>query len=796
MRIAILLISTLFFTKVYTQTIKGKIIDKNSEKALPYATIVIKKDTVVYRTGITDSLGNYSFSNLGIGPYNIEFSFINYQKANMSIFLKDDTVLNTIALTPVPGQLKEVTLTVRKPLIERKVDRLIFNVANNVNVIGTDALELLAKTPQIRVDKDAISMIGKGAVRIMINDKLIQMPSEALAAYLKSIPAETVESIEVISNPPAMYSAEGSSGLINIIIKKKREPGYTGTAILNLTTPPSPRAHSSLNLNYNKNNIRYYGSVNIAKGYQNPAFSTTILYPDRTQDARTKEKEQSQFAGGLIGFDADLNKSTSLGFSFNIFYSFPYQTNNIRTVFIDDKTKHTDSISEQQNKNKIAYRSKSSNIHYVKYFDTIRKKRLVVDADWFSNGFDFPNKIKSTMTGADGAIMPGRTFETISNNTLASNIFSLNSVVSLPTSKYEINFGGKINFIKSSNDVSLIINNIDRNMQELNTANSFSFSENTQALFINYKRELGKKWAFQTGLRGEYTQTRGQATYLAHDSINKNTYFELFPTAYLSHKVSNKYTVSVNYGRRINRPGFNSFNPYPQYASQYMYSEGNPYLLPSISNNFELSQSFGNFDLSAQYSFSNGQTGNIGRVDSNTNIMITRPSNFLSTRSFVISTYYTFNKIKWLQSMNEVDVYWNKSISNTGLTPTIAGWAGSIRSDNSIFFNKAKTIVGGLNFYYQFPEIIGINKFKSWYYFDISGKYLLLNKKLQLGFRISDIFKTLNLPFSNTVNNIVTKYVVNNDSRRFYISARYTFGNSKLKKGEAHSGDSNNNRAF
>ncbi|WP_205510361.1 outer membrane beta-barrel family protein [Longitalea arenae] len=796
MRIAILLISTLFFTEVYTQTIKGKIIDKNSEKALPYATIVIKKDTVVYRTAITDSLGIYSITDLAGGNYSIEFSFINYQKATMSVFLTHDTLLKTIALTPLPGQLKEVTLTARKPLIERKADRLIFNVANNVNVVGTDALELLGKTPQIRVDKDAISMIGKGSVRVMINDKILQMPSESLAAYLKSIPAESVESIEVISNPPAMYSAEGSSGLVNIVLKKKREPGYTGTVNLNLTTPPSPRVNPNLNINYNKKNIRYYGSINAARGYQNPAFTTTILYPDRTQDAKMKEKEESQFAGGQLGFDADLTKTASLGISFNIFYSFPYQTNNIRTVFTNNKTKKTDSISEQQNKNKIAYRSKSSNIHYVKYFDTVRKKKLVVDADWFSNGFDFPNKIKSTMTGADGVAMPDRTSETFSNNTLASTIYSLNAVATLPTKKYEVNIGGKINFIKSSNDVSLIINNIGRNVEELNTSNAFSFTENTQALFINYKRDLGKKWSFQTGLRAENTQTRGEASYLGHDSINKNTYFELFPTAYLSHRVSDKYSISANYGRRINRPGFNSFNPYPQYSSQYMYSEGNPYLLPSISNNFELNQTIGDLDLSAQYSFSNEQVGRIGEVDSATNITITRPSNFLSTRSFVVSTYYTFNKIKWLQSMNEVDVYWNKSISRSSLTPTIAGWAGSIRSDNSIFFNKARTIIGGLNFYYQFPEIIGINKFKSWYYLDVSGKYLLLNNKLQLSFRISDIFKTLNLPFSSTVNNIVTTNMVNNDSRRFYISARYTFGNSKLKKGEAHSGDSNNNRAF
>ena len=797
MKIIIHLIAILLCIQLHAQTITGRIIDKANNKPLQFATVIIKKDTSDYKTGVSDTLGHYSFSNVGVGAYSIEFSFINYQKVTISLTLTGDTVIKDVALVPASGQLQAVTLTARKPVIERKVDRLVFNVANNVNLTGLDGLELLAKAPQIRIDGNSISMIGKGSVRVMINDRLLQMSGEALAAYLKALPVESVESIEVITNPPAMYSAEGHSGLINIVLKRKREPGYRGTVNLNLTSPPSPKIYPGISMNYNKKNVRYYGNINLSKGYQNPRYTTTVFYPNRTQGAATKVKEESQYAGGQVGFDADLNRTNTLGMSFNIFYSYPYQTNTIRTIFSNSKTHYVDSISEQHIRDKIAYYSRSANIHYVKNFDTVTKRRVVLDADWFTNGFHFPNTINSDMYDTDGKQLPGRALQTISNNSLSSVIYSLNAVVYLPAKKYELYFGGKANFIKSSNEVGLDIFNIDRNMHELNAGNAFSFRENTQALFVNFKKDLNKKWSFQTGLRGENTQTRGVGSDNVYDSVNKNSYFKLFPTAYLTYKVSEKNTLSVNYGRRISRPGFNSFNPYAQYSSQYQYSEGNPYLLPSISNNFELSETVGDFYVSAQYSFSNGGVGNIGRVDTNSNISITKPYNFISNRSFVVSTYYTFDKIKWLQSSNEFDVYHKKIISSSSYTePVIKAWAANFRSDNSIFFNKAKTVIGGLYFYYQFPEVNGINQFKRFYYFDISGKYSMLKNSLQFSIRLSDVFKTLNLPFSNTVNNILTTNVVNNDSRRLYLSVRYNFGNSKLKKGEAHSVDAENKRAF
>ncbi|WP_255478246.1 TonB-dependent receptor domain-containing protein [Rhizosphaericola mali] len=761
---------------------------------------MIKSDSLHYKNTLSDSFGNYFFNKLLPGKYELDFSFINYQSIKIPLILTPDTDTSiNVSLLQKQEQLKDVNITSHSAIISRKIDRIIFNVNNNVNTIGLTSLELLSMTPEVKVVDNSISIIGKGRAMVMINDRLLKMASpEQLAAYLTSIPANAVEKIEVITNPPSMYSADGSTGLINIILKKKKTLGYSGSVNLTLTSPPSQTGASDISFNYNKDKIRYYAILSGSKGFHNPRYTNTIYYSEMTQKTSIKEKEESQYLSGVLGFEADLSKNSTLGASFNEFNSYPYQTNNIRTLFINSKTNSTDSISEQENKDKVTYNERSANIHYENSFDTTSKNKLVVDGDWFSNGFNFPNNIKAMMFDKNGNMISNRTSNTLSINKLSSDIYSLNGTFYIVGKNSEIYFGGKANFINSENYVSLNINNTNSDTKTISTFNKFLFTENTQALFGNYQAKFGEKWEFQSGLRSEYTQTKGiPNNYNSYDSIHKNSYFNFFPTIYFSYNISDKNTIAINYGRRIDRPNFNNFNPYLQYQSQYNYSEGNPYLRPSISNNFELTESYKNFNFTLQYSFSNKQVGRIGVIDTITNITISQLSNFLSSKNLVFGSNYTLNQIKWLHSYNEFDVYYNRSNSTSKNTaPVIDGWGAVFRSNNSIYFNKKKTLIGGIYFNYQFPEINGINKFKQYYYFNISGKYVLIDNKLVLGINVSDIFKTLNIPFNSRVNNILTTNMVNNDSRRLRITAIYSFGNSKMKKGQAHSQDSNNNRAL
>lgn len=775
--------------------IKGEIINASSTKPIAYATVALFKtaDSSLVKTTLTDSTGGFHFERLSSVSYYLKIRHLLFKDTTIiidsSVLIKNRSL--TIRLTPAgKQQLKEITITGKKPLIERKIDRLIFNVADNVNMIGLNVLDMLAQTPMVKVDNEIVSIVGKGKVTIMINDKIMKMPAEALAAYLKALPAESVERIEVITNPPAMYSAEGQGGIINIILKKNKKLGYSGTANLTLQKTTYVQGSSAINMWYNKKNIRYFGSVFSFLGSHGPTYLNSVFYPTLIQKSSAKQREYSQGAMGTIGFEADLSSSTTLGVSYNLMKSFPYQYTTIHTQFTDKQTQRLDSASLQNNTNKAVFALQSANVHLVKKLDTASAKRIVIDGDWSWNSSDAPNRIETEIYDPDNS--PLGSLQTFSQSNLVTGIYSLNGVVYLPKKKHEWSFGTRVDFIRDNQAISLKIN--DRDHQEENSYNKFVYQENTQALFVNFNSDLSKRWSFQSGLRGEYTQTKG-ISHSVNDSTSMHAYLKLFPTIYLLYHLNSKNTLSVNYGRRINRPGFSLFNPYIRYQDQYTYLQGNPNLKPSISNNFELTETYSqNLNISIQYNFSNNKASFIPLPQDDFQSIIYKFTNDLSTRSFVFSSSYVLNKIKWLESLNSLEIYYNKTISTSKYTdPTISGWTGSFRSNNSFYFNKEKTLVGGLSFRYQFPGIEGLSKYPGSYHFYLSGKYSLLNKRLQIGLRLSDIFKMIT-PLKYYVNDVLYSTKANGDSRRLYLTFQYNFGNSKLKKGQSHSVNPNKGR--
>lgn len=770
-------------------TLSGKIRDSSINSRLELVTVMLKSENNSIRMLSSDSSGDYSFHLLAPGKYTLTCSFLNFKEKTIFFTLVKDSSID-IFLTRIYQQLNVIDVNARKPIIERKIDRLVFNVSNSIFAVGADALELLSMAPQVKVEGNNISIIGKDEVSIMVNDRPLQMSSVALTAYLKSLPAESVESIEIMTNPSSIYSAQGSSGIINIVLKKKKELGYTGSVIANLRKSSTEGGRLSFNINYNRSKFRYFGDISVSKGSQISTYANSIYYSALTQKDSYETKELSQYVSVRGGFDGDLSRNSTLGISIDAFFSFPYQTSVTRSLFLNNINHITDSVSRQYVDNRILYKSVSANIHYVKKLDTIYNRRIVIDGDWTTSISDRPNTIDNNIYNTKGDPIPGRYIQTVSGNYESDDFYSLNGVLYLPGEKYDLSLGSRINFVNNNNDIML---NISQPI--FNSKNAFDFSENTQALFISYRKKLGNRWTMQSGLRGEFTQTKGHS-YGTIDSINTNNYFKLFPTLYLQYKLNRTNIITIDYGRRINRPGFNILNPYVRYYNQYQSIEGNPFLRPTISNNFSLSETYNNnLTISIQYSFSNGKFGPVNLTRQDTRNSLSKFYNYLSSRSFQSTISYTIANIKWLQSINEFNIYYDRSISDLPIVPVTAGWGTSFRSNNTAFFNNKRTISGGINFSWQSQGVSGIYKMGSYYFLNTSVRYLLLNNKLQLALDISDIFKTKNVSSSYIVNGILTSNKVNNDSRRIGLSIRYNFGNSKLKTGEAHSAETNTGRA-
>ncbi|WPV66925.1 TonB-dependent receptor domain-containing protein [Chitinophaga sp. LS1] len=786
------LVILFFNARLYAQYIlQGKISDSLTNSALELVTITLEAGKGEQQIAFSDSTGYYKLNINERNSYRLKFSFLNYGGKELSLWVDGDTTIN-IAMKRNTQLLNSVDIKGKKPIIERKIDRLIFNVSNNINTNGADVMELLSKTPQVKVDGNAIRIIGKEEVSIMINNRPLQFSADALANYLKSLPAESVESIEIMTTPPAMYNAQGSSGIINIILKRKKELGYNGTLTLYAQKTREQLARSNISLNYNKKNIRYFAIAGVAKGSRLDSYSGSIYYSDQTQVTKNDVKELSQFASGQFGFDADLGKNSLVGASINILYSYPYQTGNNYTTFLN-KNKGIDSISDQYIKNNITYKTASANVHYEKFLDSLHKKQLTVDADWTIDHSALPRSIDNNLYDGERHELTDRYSQLTSNNFQSSKFYSLNAIVKLPAKKHDLSFGAKVNFIKNDNDVDLNTHQIG--IDDFYSRNVFKLNENTQALFLNYSTTIGKRLTFQSGLRGEYTQTKGHS-YNGSDTINHNNYFNLFPTVYLQYKLNDKNQLTIDYGRRINRPSFTFLNPFRRYLSQYQYLEGDPYLTPSITNNFSISETCNNLNFSLSYSFSDDKIGVIGIPDEDTKITATKYANFLSSQFVQAGVSYYQANIKWLESVNEVYVYYNSARSSLSSTAAVTdGWGAIFRSNNTFYFNKDKTLAGGVEFNYQSKDVSDIEQNAGYYYFNITGRYRFPNGKLQIGLNVNDIFRTRKFSSSYIANGILITNSGYNDARKVGLTMRYNFGNKKLKTGNAHSSETNTGRA-
>lgn len=209
-------------------TITGKIVGQANEP-IEYAEVILHTlDSIAIKSELTNEEGVFTFKDIARGTYKLNIQYFSQNIFSKIIKLEGSLDLETI-ITDAGLNLSEVVITGKKPLIERKVDRLVFNVENSVAATGGNGLDALKLTPRIKVQNDEISMIGKGSVAVLINDRIVPMSGTDLATYLKSLNAEDIKSIEVISNPPAKYSAEGNSGLVNIVFKKSKNDAWNAS---------------------------------------------------------------------------------------------------------------------------------------------------------------------------------------------------------------------------------------------------------------------------------------------------------------------------------------------------------------------------------------------------------------------------------------------------------------------------------------------------------------------------------------------------------------------------------------
>ncbi|WP_026729247.1 TonB-dependent receptor domain-containing protein [Flavobacterium denitrificans] len=783
LHLLIFLVLPLFCLAQSTLKLKGKIASET--KSLEWAEVSIStlEGKIIDGTMAKED-GSFEI-NLKTGSYKIKISLLGFTDYEKEIALEKDTDLGTIVLKENETKLVEVVVQSKKKTIEQKTDRLVYNLENNVNNVGGDALSAINTAPGVVVQNNTINILGKGTSRVMIDGRIIELTGEELNNFLKSISASDIKNIEIISNPPAKYEAEGTGGLINIIMKKGARDSWKNTITASYDQNKYGIYTLRDNFFYNKNKFRFSASVNGKTGYKNVDEVSDVYFEDGLSNLNARTKIKNESLSGKLALDYDFSEKTTIGFQILNDRTNP----DFQTDIIVNKYNTQNELQYYIINNSFADRGSKNqtyNAHLITKLDP-KNRKLSFDVDYFNYNSKFDREFIANNYLADGTFVDvNQSGRNISNQDIDN--LSFKADMEHPLETLNLSYGAKASFTNSTSDVLYYDTITGTPILDPSQSNRFKYTENNQAIYINGDKKINEKWNLQLGLRLENTQTNGFSETLNQETINN--YLKLFPTVFASYKKNENNSFSLNYGKRINRPRFDLLNPFRIYISSNSYSEGNPFLKPSFSDNFEFAHSYK--EILRTSVFVNVITDGYGILftsNPETSTQIITRDNYFKSLNYGIGENYSASFAKWWQSENSVYFLGAKTefIKDINATP-----ANSLQIDFSTnnTFVLGKTTKLQIDFSYTTPYKSGLYEIGYASSFDIGLKQDLFNKTMQIAFLANDIFNTSYLKNFTSVVNGVKQVYSNNESNRFVrLSVVYNFGNKKINVKERNFGN-------
>ncbi len=642
----------------WSQMLQGKISAENGD-AISKATITLHraKDSALLRTALSVSDGSFEINISDSIPVLLQVTASGYTGKWINPEKQKD--LSGIQLATAPKSMDAVVVTVKKPIIEVKPDKLVFNVEASINATGSTALELLQKSPGVIVDKDDnIQLSGKNGVRIYIDGKPSPLAGTDLAAYLRGMNRSDIEAIEIITNPSAKYDAEGNAGIINIRLKKNKNYGVNGNISGGYGIGIYSKYNGGGSLNYRNKKVNLFTNYSAYNNLNANEFDLYRVQNDTTYDQQSNSKFHSRGQNLKMGADWYLDKKSTIGFvlngnighnNWNSFSTTPISASNIKEI---DRILVANSESESKRKNLTA------NINY-RYADTSGRE-LNIDADLGRYRLRSENQTPNVYVTSDtSSIISTYTFSSTTPTDI--DLYSLKADYEQKLGKGKITTGFKTSLVKTDNNFSFYENDTDGvPVLNPNRSNQFEYTEWINALYGQYRLQW-KKMSLQAGLRMEQTQSKGELTASADidDKLVKRSYLDFFPNAGLTWQAHKNHTLGLSYSRRIDRPRYQDLNPFEYQLDELTYRKGNPFLLPQYTNIVELRHTFKN-KLTTTLSYSH-----ITDVFAQVTDTISGNKSYIQQRNLAeqdiisLSVNFPFNLTKWWS------VYTNGNLYNT-----------------------------------------------------------------------------------------------------------------------------------
>lgn len=760
------------------QTINGKIFNQDQEIA--YAEVIMSKDKIT-KSVICDDEGKFSLTLPENGFYKIQIVKDGVDIYNEYIEITKDVFKVFKIERAKESVIQGVVLKAKKRMIERKIDRMVFNVENSIASKGMSTLDALRNTPLVRVQNDNISIVGKSGVSIMINNKIVNLSGVELTNYIQSLRSDNISKIEVITTPPAKYEAQGNSGIINIILKKNLDLGWSGSLSTSYVRRSEDGFSNNFNLNYQNQKIN--SSLKLRQ-YDNKKRSSEVNSIEAPTSLFSDDRRLDMNNGFGINFSTEmqLNDKSNLG----IVYDFADVNQNMDIRNLSEyKTLSTrDSLLSTYAEHRQNAQTHMVNLYYDYKIDSLGKK-LSLNTNYFSNNPE--NQINFTTDNL--TFNKSESFR--SYNYTKYNVWSAQGDLVLPFKFATIETGAKFSMFDNKSNLQYYrIDELPVIMPD--GINLFNYNEENYAIYVSTEKTLSDRWTAKGGLRYEYSIINGESPITGtHD---KYTYGQFFPTAYLAykHNASNMFTVS--YSRRINRPFFRALNPNRWYTNPYTFAKGNPLLRPSYNNNFELGYSFKS-KLNVSMYYQNVINSFSQLVTFNDAIKIIDYANMYNENNIGIdaSYYDTFFKI-WEVNV-AANTYYTKS---KNIIPQIVGQKSFnfyYSINNTVSISSKKNVQLFMNYSQMLPGTFGNYKSDGYSMLNIGGKLSLMEKKMQINVFFEDVFKKAISQGQSVYSDFIMKNRNYYDLRSFNISLNYSFGNSKVKGANKNINFDETNRA-
>lgn len=662
------------FAQNGTGKISGIITDANNKPLQSVSVSLLKAaDSSLVKMVASGKDGKYEFVNINDGNYVITYSAVGHEKSFSKV-----TVSAANNIVAVPGVklaeaakgLTAVTVTSKKPFIETKIDKTIVNVEASPTSAGATALEILEKSPGVTVDNDGnISLKGKQGVIILMDGKQTYLSSTDLANYLKNTPASALEQIEIMTNPSAKYDATGNSGVINIKTKKGKNAGFNGSIMVGATTsiykPRDavyfiPKSQNSINFNWKKNKINFFGNYNpnFFRGRNTMNFENRFLDDNKNITGYNVTETRFKFGNSnhtlKLGLDFYADKKNTWGIVLQgfAFSGHPTPTTEAR---LQDANRQLQNQLNSSTDNRIKFKNFSANLNWKHVFDSTGKE-LTADFDYvvYSNVSDMvlqTDYYNSMLQPVGTSFLRGHLPANI-------DIYTFKSDYLHPFKGGRFEAGVKFSFVKNDNLVNY--EKLIGNKWEVDKirSNHFIYDENINAAYVSYSKEV-KKWSYQLGLRMENTNAKGNQVVSNTTFTRNNT--SLFPTAFLRRKVDEKNSLTLSYGRRIQRPNYQDLNPFVYFLDTLSYRQGNIYLKPQYTHNVELTHAFKDkFITTINYNFTDDVISQIIKPEPNSQIRFLTVDNVAQFRNMGISITAPASFAKWWNANFFANVYNNR----------------------------------------------------------------------------------------------------------------------------------------